>query len=109
MEHATSPILTERKVSVPAISMNQKRFSHARRRARRDKALRGLALWAWMATAFASDAAAYVDPGSGSYLFQLVVAAALGGLYAVKAYFHHIAAFVRRLFSFHRSDDARGE
>ena len=29
---------------------------------------------------------AYIDPGTGSYLFQIFIAGALGGLYAIKTY-----------------------
>ena len=38
---------------------------------------------------------AYLDPGSGSYLIQLLVAAFLGGLLALRGYWGRI----RKLFS----------
>lgn len=40
---------------------------------------------------------AYLDPGSGSILLQLLVAAALGAAFAVKVYWKKIkAAFVKK-------------
>ena len=44
-----------------------------------------------------SDAWAYIDPGTGSYLFQLVIAGGLAGLYTLRRYWHNVRAwFVRR-------------
>ncbi|WP_162836159.1 hypothetical protein [Flavihumibacter solisilvae] len=36
----------------------------------------------------------YIDPGSGSYLVQMLIAAALGGLF----YFKQIGARIRSIF-----------
>ena len=33
-----------------------------------------------------ADALAYVDPGTGSYLFQLAIAGALAGVYTIRRY-----------------------
>jgi hypothetical protein len=44
----------------------------------------------------------YLDPGSGSMILQIVIAAALGGAYAVKVYWKKI----KRLF---RGKDAAEE
>ncbi len=41
---------------------------------------------------------AYIDPGSGSYVVQVVLAAILGGLFAVKIYWNKIKEFVSKLF-----------
>jgi hypothetical protein len=41
----------------------------------------------------------YLDPGSGSYIFQLLIAAVLGGLFLAKVYWRRITGFVARLFS----------
>jgi hypothetical protein len=35
----------------------------------------------------------YLDPGSGSFLLQLLIAAILGGAFAVKVYWKKIKAF----------------
>jgi hypothetical protein len=40
---------------------------------------------------------AYLDPGSGSYLIQLLIAALLGGGFAIKAFWKQISAFFRKL------------
>jgi len=32
------------------------------------------------------DAHAYIDPGTGSYMFQIVLAAILGGIFTLKSY-----------------------
>lgn len=39
---------------------------------------------------------AYMDPGSGSYLFQLLIAFFLGAGLAMKAFWGRIKAFFRR-------------
>ena len=41
---------------------------------------------------------AYLDPGSGSYLIQILIAALLGGGFAIKAFWKQITAFFARLF-----------
>jgi hypothetical protein len=40
---------------------------------------------------------AYIDPGTGSYFFQLMIGAALGGAYAIKMSWGKICAFARQL------------
>lgn len=39
---------------------------------------------------------AYLDPGSGSYLLQLLIAGLLGGLFAIRASWGKIKNFFRR-------------
>lgn len=61
-----------------------------------------ISAWAITATlllVMPSRAYGYLDPGTGSYLLQLVIAAALGGLYILKNYYQKIKAFFKRLFS----------
>ena len=41
---------------------------------------------------------AYIDPTSGSYFFQFLLAAILGGLVAIKLFWRRIKAGVGRLF-----------
>lgn len=45
---------------------------------------------------FAKDAHAYLDPGSFSYIIQVVIAVAVGALYALKVYWGKIKAFFSR-------------
>jgi hypothetical protein len=41
---------------------------------------------------------AYLDPGTGSFLLQLLLATALGGLFMVKTFWKRIKNFFMRLF-----------
>lgn len=47
---------------------------------------------------------AYLDPGSGSFILQLLIATILGGAFIVKAYWKKIVGFFRSRFS-RRGDD----
>ena len=47
----------------------------------------------------ADEAYAYIDPGSGSYILQLLIAGLLGAAFAVKIYWKRIKAFFSSLFS----------
>ena len=40
--------------------------------------------------------AAYLDPGSGSFLLQVLVAGLLGGVFAVKRFWGNLKAFFRK-------------
>ncbi len=51
-----------------------------------------------------SGASAYLDPGSGSFIFQIVIGAFLGGLFTMKVYYRKIKAGVRDFFSGKGSD-----
>lgn len=42
---------------------------------------------------------AYVDPGTGSYLLQLLIATVLGGLFVIKTYWRRIIGFLFDKFS----------
>jgi len=45
------------------------------------------------------DAFAYIDPGTGSYIFQVMVAAFIGGLFTVKIYWKKIKDFLINFFT----------
>ena len=45
----------------------------------------------------------YIDPGSGSYLVQMLIAAAVGGLF----YFKQIGARVRSIFRRKQNDTGK--
>ena len=47
--------------------------------------------------------AAYLDPGSGSYLLQLLIAGALGALFALRHYWSRVKGFFSGLLG--RSED----
>ena len=42
---------------------------------------------------------AYLDPGTGSFLLQMLLATLLGGLFLVRAFWSRIKDFFGRLFS----------
>jgi len=45
------------------------------------------------------DCFAYVDPGTGSYVIQLIMAGLLAAAFALKSYWKNITAFLSRLLS----------
>jgi len=44
------------------------------------------------------NAYAYLDPGTGSYILQLLIAGVLGGLFAIKVYWAKLKAFMMSRF-----------
>jgi hypothetical protein len=42
---------------------------------------------------------AYLDPGSGSFLLQLLLAGVLGGLFVLRTQWSRVKGFFRRVFS----------
>jgi len=50
---------------------------------------------------------AYLDPGSGSFILQLLLAALVGGLFIIKTYWKKITDFFRKIFS--RADQSKEE
>ena len=59
-------------------------------------------------TVFLRNNVAYLDPGSGSYLLQLLIAGLLGSLFVIRASWDRIKTFFRGLFS-RRDDDSSDE
>jgi len=51
------------------------------------------------ALCFPQYAFAYIDPGTGSYVFQIVIAAFVAVSFMIKMYWQKIKGFVGRLFS----------
>ena len=45
--------------------------------------------------AFPSISSAYIDPGTGSYIIQIVIAGALGSLFTIKLFYKKIKRFFR--------------
>lgn len=54
-----------------------------------------------------SNGLAYLDPGSGSFILQLLIAALLGGAFILKSYWQKITGFFRARFSKRRGDPDR--
>ena len=42
---------------------------------------------------------AYLDPGTGSYFIQIIIATLLGAMYAIKHYWYKIKLFCINIFS----------
>lgn len=52
---------------------------------------------------------AYLDPGTGSYFFQILIAGLIGGLFAVKLFWGRIKAFFQGLFGKKGGEETGGE
>lgn len=50
---------------------------------------------------FSRDACAYLDPGTGSYIIQILIGTLLGGFFAIKVYWRRIRSY----FSKDRKDE----
>ena len=48
---------------------------------------------------FPSIAYAYLDPGTGSYVFQVLVGTLFGAMFAIKMFWVRIKGFLVRVFS----------
>ena len=49
--------------------------------------------------AFPSEAQAYLDPGTGSYLFQILIASLIGAAFAAKLFWKNIVEGLKKLFN----------
>lgn len=65
----------------------------------RDLKLLTIVVFAVVSLCFCSENAfAYLDPGSGSYFFQMMLAALFGMLFTIKIYWRKIKSFFINLF-----------
>lgn len=48
---------------------------------------------------------AYLDPGSGSYVIQVVIAAVLGGLYSLKLFWRRLLDRIKSIFKTSGKDE----
>jgi hypothetical protein len=48
---------------------------------------------------YANSAQAYLDPGTGSFILQMLVAGLLGGLFTLKIYWRKIKSFFTNIFT----------
>lgn len=51
-----------------------------------------------LALVAATPASAYIDPGTGSYIFQIILGSVIGMGMALKAYWARVSDFLRRIF-----------
>ena len=61
-----------------------------------------LIFFAWML--YPNDAQAYIDPGSGSFIIQCLIAAVLGMLFSLKVFWGKIKAYFRTTFTMKRNN-----
>ncbi|HEU4365757.1 MAG TPA: hypothetical protein VFT13_09880 [Candidatus Krumholzibacteria bacterium] len=54
---------------------------------------------------FVADAHAYLDPGTGSYILQMVIAGLLGAAFALKLFWYRIKRFFAGVFSRNNRND----
>ena len=59
--------------------------------------------------AFSREASAYVDPGTGSYLIQILIAGLIGAAYGVKIFWRSITGFFARLFRGKKSSEGNDD
>jgi hydrogenase-4 membrane subunit HyfE len=61
----------------------------------------GLLVFVLLAVAFFANAPvhAYIDPGSASYVFQLVIGSALGALFVIRSYWTGLKSYIGRVRS----------
>ena len=64
-----------------------------------------LVVLALVCLAFPRPAYAYLDPGTGSYILQMILAALLGAAFAVKLFWKNIKTFFKNLFSGEEVDE----
>jgi hypothetical protein len=51
-----------------------------------------------------TDASAYLDPGTGSFIFQILLAALAAGFFVIKQYWQKIKSFFSRNGQKHEDD-----
>ncbi|MCB0733142.1 MAG: hypothetical protein H6608_02660 [Flavobacteriales bacterium] len=56
---------------------------------------RNILILCFLAFVCTLDASAYLDPGSGSYILQMIIAGAVGGAYAIKLYWQRLVGFFK--------------
>ena len=47
----------------------------------------------------------YLDPGSGSYIFQLLIAFLVGAAFLLKVYWQKVRVFLQKMFSRGKHED----
>jgi Na+/proline symporter len=58
--------------------------------------------------AMVNVAHAYLDPGTGSYIWQLLIGVLFGGVFAAGVFWRRTLAFLKRLFSGRKKHDGPG-
>ncbi len=55
-------------------------------------------LSAYLILVFPTDAHAYLDPGTGSYILQMIGASIIAGMFAINIFWTKIKAFLHNMF-----------
>jgi len=63
----------------------------------------GLILIVGMQFVFSQNALAYLDPGTGSFLFQILLATLIGGLYTIRTFWKNICGYISNIFTKNKS------
>ena len=58
---------------------------------------------------FSAPANAYIDPGSGSYMLQILLAGILAAVYSIKLSWHRLKSFAASCLNGQRQSGTRGE
>jgi hypothetical protein len=53
----------------------------------------------WVTLMIPQTAAAYIDPGTGSYVLQVLIGVAFGAWFSIKVFGKRVKAFLTKLFS----------
>jgi len=64
-------------------------------------------LWLFI-SALLQPAYGYLDPGTGSYILQLLIGGLLGGIFALGVFWKKVVTFVKRTFSPRKGDGGTG-
>lgn len=52
---------------------------------------------------------AYLDPGTGSYITQLIIGFSIGGIYLIKIYWSKIKSRIKSIFKSKQKHDKKNE
>jgi hypothetical protein len=74
---------------------------------RRRNLLSGLTLLVLLTGWLPTIAYGYLDPGTGSYIVQILIGGVLGGLFAVGIFWKRVIAGIKRVFRPRKSDADR--
>lgn len=55
--------------------------------------------------AFPKTTHAYLDPGTGSFIIQIILSVVLGGIFAFKMFFAKIKQTIKKIFSKNKKND----
>lgn len=66
-------------------------------------------LFSLLGLVFSTPAYAYLDPGTGSYILQLLIGVLIGAAFAVRIYWKRICSFLNDRFSRRRKNEKEPE